>query len=310
MKLSVVVAVVGDERTLDRSLMALAAQASRAGAEVIVPYDDALELGSVTPGRFPDVRFLNLGAVVTHENRGSMAALHELFDRRISAALNECSGDIIAILQDWGMPAPDWCEQVLAAHLAPHAAIGGAVTHSGAARLNWAVYFLDFGRYQLPLEEGPAAYLTDVNVSYKRGPLESVRHLWRERYCEVIINWELLRRGHTLWQSPRIVVSQDRGSISLRRLLGERISWGRIFGAARAHSVSAQRRALYIAAAPLIPLVLTVRAGTRVFRTRTNRVRFLESLPWFIFAACLWSAGEFWGYCTMKPVPPHIGEPA
>lgn len=77
----------------------------------------------------------------------------------------------------------------------PHAAIGGAVENRHHNVFNWAVFLLDFGRYQLPLPEGPANYLTDVNTGYKRAALEEVRHLWTDRYNEVTVNWELLRRG-------------------------------------------------------------------------------------------------------------------
>lgn len=248
--------------------------------------------------------WLDLGVIPTIAPAGSLSARHELFDRRAAAALNAARGGVVALLQDWGAPAPDWVRRVIAAHRAmPHAAIGGAVEHEGSGSLNWAVYFLDFGRFQLPLAEGPSAYLTDVNVSYKRTALEPLRELWRNRYNEVTINWRLRDRGETLWQHPAMIVWQDRGRLRLRDLIAERLSWGRLFGGARAH-YTGSRRWIYALAAPLIPAVLVGRAARNVFRSGgRNRVPFLKAQPQLWILATAWTAGEWLGYVTGKPSP-------
>ena len=292
MLLTVVIAVVGDESTLTRCLEALVPQAC--DAEVIVPYDDALRVAGVR-SRFADVRFLDLGVTQTRAAAGSMAALHERFDKRIAAALRDARGDVVALLQDWEVPAPDWVERVKSAHRLPYAAIGGAVENRGSGLLNWSVYFLDFSRYQLPFAPKPARYLSDVNVSYKRAALERVRDVWRETYSEVAVNWALAERGETLLLTPEIIVYQDRGPLSLTTLVRERASWGIIFGAARGAWVGPMRW-LYAAASPLIPFVLIGRVLKDVLRTRRNVLVFVTSLPAMIVLAVSWSVGEFWGY--------------
>lgn len=234
--LSIIVTAVGGGRHVERCLESLRPQI-KPDVEVLVPYDATLmEFDSIrTNPRYAAVRFVNMGEVTTDAARGTESAAHEMYDRRTAAGIRAASGAVIALLQDYGAPAQDWVEQVLLAHKLPHGVIGGSVEHVGRAPWNWAVYFLDFGRFQKPLREGPAQYLTDINVSYKRHVLESVRHLWEYRYKEVTVNWELTRQNVSLWQRPQIEVLQDRGTLHLRELLVERYSWGRLFGSIRVH---------------------------------------------------------------------------
>jgi hypothetical protein len=104
--------------------------------EIIVPHDDALENPAALAARFPDVRFLHLP--------GSRSPA-ELRARATAVA----RGGIIAFLEDHCVPAPDWSARLIAAHSAPHAAVGGAVDkgflpgRQSDTALNWAVYFTD-----------------------------------------------------------------------------------------------------------------------------------------------------------------------
>jgi hypothetical protein len=266
--------------------------------EVIVPHDSTASDVAELQSFFPQVRFVDMGVVETDSPSGTKQAAHEMFDRRTAAGLNMARGEILALLQDYGAPDPDWCDQIIKAHRLPYGIIGGAVEHEGKGFLNWAVYFLDFGRYQLPLSEGPSEYLTDVNVSYKRATLESVRYVWAQRYKEVTVNWALARKGTVLWQRPQIVVRQDRGKLSFRDLVPERFSWGRLFGCIRTREMSVLARLLYILLSPGIPAILLGRTAIKVFRTRRNRLRFITSLPHFAAMTLLWCAGEFMGYLT------------
>ena len=193
--LSIVVRVVGGTSAIERCLNALTPQAAGQPIEIIVPYDSTAAGVARLREKYPDVRFLDMGVIHTEARPNTGAAAHEIYDRRTSAGLCAARGEILAIVEDFGAPAPDWCEAVISAHQLPYGVIGGAVEHAGTGILNWASYFLDFGRYQLPLREGPVSYLTDANVSYKRSTLEMVRSTWDERYNEATVHWALTRRG-------------------------------------------------------------------------------------------------------------------
>ena len=301
--LSVIVTLVGGPPFLARTLDRLVPQILGRPLEVLVPCDSTVTNLEPVRRRFPAVRFLDMGRVVTDARPGTEGAAHETFDRRTAAGLCASRGDIVALLQDYGAPAPDWCEQVIAAHRLPAGVIGGGVEHEGGGPLNWAVYFLDFGRYQGPLREGPSRYLTDVNVSYKRAALERVRGLWRERYKEVTVNWALERLGVVLWQRPQMVVYQRRGPLAWRPLLVERFCWGRLFGALRVAGMPRCRRIGYALGSPLIPLLLLARMTRTVVTTRRNRLVFLRVCPQLLIITIGWCTGEFIGYLTARAAP-------
>ena len=296
--LSVVVTIVGGTTFTHRCLSSLVPQTVGRNIEVIVPFDSTAHGIDRLRKAFPAVVFADMGVVKTDGRPGSQQAAHEMFDRRTAAGLNAARGEILALLQDYGAPDSNWCDQVIEAHRLPYGVIGGAVEHEGGESLNWAVFFLDFGRHQLPLPEGPAVYLTDVNVSYKRPALESVRDLWAARYKEVTINWALAGKGTVLWQRPQIVVRQNRGQLSFRDLIAERFSWGRLFGCIRSREIAPLTRLLYVILSPGIPLLLLARMARKVFGTRRNRGRFIMALPQLAAMTFIWCSGEFVGYLT------------
>ena len=296
--LSVVVRVVGGQSFVRRCLDRLLPQIKGRPIEVIVPYDSTVsELDQLGPD-YPEVIFVDMGVVETDAPSGSGAVTHELYDRRTARGLSEARGEILALLEDYGTPDPDWCDQILEAHRRSYGVVGGAVEQDGLGLLNWAVYFIDFGRYQLPLGEGPVDYLTDVNVSYKREALELVPELWAERYNEVTVHWALAKRRVVLWQQPRMVVRQDRGDLSFLDLLAERFWWGRLFGSVRAQEISYRSRLLYMVLSPTIPVALLSRMAGKVLGARRNRKRFLLAFPLIVALTVFWSLGELVGYVT------------
>lgn len=297
-ELSIIIALFSDGRYLARCLGALLPQAEGRSVEIIVPYGATAAVGGLA-GAYPQVRFVEMGPLKVAARPGTHGARHEIYDYRISYGLRLAAGRVIALLQDYDTVAPDWLAQVLEAHRSlPHAAIGGAVEHEQPGLLNWAAYFLDFGRYQLPLPEGPVGYLTDINLSYKREALASIRPLWQDRYNEAAVNWALAQRGGVLWQRPAIVVYQERGRLSLPDLLRERFAGGRLFGSVRAGRLSGAGRLFYAALGVAIPFVVLGRLARKVFSTRRNRLAFVRSLPLLIVLSGAWGLGEYAGLIT------------
>jgi hypothetical protein len=129
--LSVIITIVGGKIFLQRCLSRLIPQTEGRNIEVIVPYDSTASGIAELKTEFPGVVFLDMGVVKTDSHPGTQQAAHEMFDRRTAAGLNVAQGEILALLQDYGAPAPDWCDQIVDAHRLPHAVIGGAVEHEG-----------------------------------------------------------------------------------------------------------------------------------------------------------------------------------
>src|SRR5262245_16058921 len=224
MEFSVVVTIVDGGATLRRCLEALKAQEECARMEVVVPYDETVSDMGDLRRHFPHVTFdvLNsqLGVAPSFAH-----TRHELFDRRRALGLARARGDVVAILEDRGIPDPDWASGLIRLHAQrpSEVAIGGPVENGCDRLLDGAVYFRDFGRYQLPFTAGAREFLSDVNVSYKRAALEATRDLWRDRYHEPVIHDALRRAGHCLFLAADPVVRQFRGRLRLRALMSERV---------------------------------------------------------------------------------------
>lgn len=301
-RLSIVVTIVDGGEALRECLRALAGQVAAPALEVIVPYDDSVEAIKELSAEFVDVRFIPLGRVPTRRPLRSPGGQHELFDRRRAVGLAEATGEIVCILEDRGVPDPTWAARVSWLHEElPHAVIGGAVECGVDASLNWAVYFCDYGRYQLPLLPGSREYVTDVNISYKREPLMRLRPLWQERYHETTVHWQLARDGETLYLTPDLVVWQRRRGLSVGSILRERVEWGRLFAYTRARELGVGRRLGYALLSPLLPALLLVRHTRLQAEKRRRLKRFLRVSPLVAVFLSAWSFGELVGYVTGRP---------
>jgi hypothetical protein len=300
--LSVVVTIVDGGETLARLLAGLQDQASPPSLEVLVPYDETVPGIAPLETRFPFARFLALGRVATERPCRGAAGQHELFDRRRAAGLAAATGDLVAILEDRGVPRPDWARAVVAEHARlPHAVIGGAIENGRHSRLHWAVYFCDFGRYHLPFQDGPREYVSDVNICYKRRALDQTRHLWSERYHETTVHWALARSGETLYLSSAFAVDQMRDGLTLGRVLAERLDWGRLFAYTRARELSRGKSLQLAALSPLLPALLLIRHVRQQRARPLTFGRLIGALPVMALLLGAWSVGELRGYVTRRP---------
>lgn len=282
--LSVVVVPYAGVASMRRCLDALRTQGDAGAIEVIIPVDRETATWQ-SLGTHP------LRPRIVHVARGFGAA------SRRAQGVHEARGALVAITEDHCVPDGSWCAAIRAAHVAPHAAIGGVVDKQEPdGVLGWALYLSDYGRYMSPVAEGPAAYLTDCNVSYKREALLAIAGIWRDAFHETAVNWALTGRGETLWLTPSIRVRQRR-SRPLGAALRERYEHGRIFAGTRVAGMSVARRAGLAAMAPALPVVICQRAmrhGTRGGRA----LAATAALPAILATGIAWSLGELVGYVT------------
>lgn len=282
--LSVVVVPYAGVVSMRHCLDALKAQVGAGALEVIIPVDDQT-------ASWQSLRTHPLSPRIVRVARGYGASA------RRAQGVHEARGALVAITEDHCVPDASWCAAIRAAHDAPHAAIGGAVDKQEPdGIMGWALYLSDYGRYMSPVSEGPAAYLTDCNVSYKREALQAIAPVWRDAFHETAVNWALASRGETLWLTPTIRVLQKR-SRSLGAALRERYEHGRIFAGTRVADVSLGRRASLAAMTPALPAVICQRAmrhGVRGGRT----LAAAAALPAILATGIAWSLGELVGYVT------------
>ncbi len=303
LRLSVVVTVTSGGRHVDACLRALAAQRDAPPFEVLVPVDASVPGVKAWQRAHPEVEFPYLEGPAARA--GDPGAAHLRYDRRRAAGLARARAPVVALTEDHARPDPDWCARIVAAHeRLPHAAIGGAIENASDHILNWAVYFCDFGRYQNPLPAGPAAYVSDVNVSYKQHALAQVDHVWRGAYHETAVHGALVERGESLWLLPEIVVRQARDPLQLRTCLRERVAWGRLYAGKRVREMSPLRRWTLALAAPLLPAVLFARRARESFARGRHRGAFLRAAPAVVGLLGAWAYGEWLGYVTGEPTRP------
>jgi hypothetical protein len=256
--------------------------------ELIVPHDDTLADAEVFRREYAGVRFL-------HEpGRRTFAQLR-------AAGVRASNGSIVAITEDQCIAPEKWCANVLGAHQAPHAAIGGPVEkHEPDTALGWAIYLREFTGYIPPVNDGPSASLTDCNVSYKREVLEAIRDVWAEAFHEPDVHAALRARGETLWLSPALVTLQQR-TMPLSAALRERRDFGRLYGSLRTRNLPAMKRWALVIASPLLPLLLTGRVVLAVLRKGRYVGACLRAFPYIALFATVWGWGEMVGYLTGTP---------
>ena len=296
--LSVIVTIVDGGDVLRRLLDALMRQVDPPSLQILVPYDASIAAETEATSRaYPTVQFLPLGIITPTRPIHTAAGQHELYDRRRAAGLHAATGDLVAILEDRGVPRSDWARSVVRMHEQPFAVIGGAIQGARSGVVNWAFYVCDFGRYGLPFESGPATWISDVNVSYKRHAIDRTRELWKERFHEPVVHWALLEQGETLYLSSEIVVEHQRPPVTLGALIPERFHWGRLFGHIRSRHMRLPQRLAYAALGPVLPPLLLVRHG-RMQRRKGSLKRFLRAAPAAAVLLTAWTTGEVWGYLT------------
>ena len=302
--MSVVVGLIsGKKSDVARCLGALRGQPGSASAEVIVPYDDPCRDVASLAAEFPEVKFLHAAALDTWKARAGASREHH--DALRTLGLRAATGHVVALTEDHAHAADTWCAEMMAA-LERHpdaAAVGGAVECDSDQRLNWAVWFCDFGRYQNPLPEGRSAFVSDSNVAYRRRALEKVEGAWRDDYHETAMHAALEAAGFALCTTPRAVVWQTRGGLTLAGVLRERFVWGRSFAGTRARMIGSPRRWIFALLAPLLPLVMTWRVARIAVERGRHRKRLVEALPLIILLQAVWGFGELVGYVTANPGP-------
>jgi hypothetical protein len=294
--LTIVVTVVGGKECVRRCLKALCPQVDFVCDEIIVPYDtwsaDVGELCDI----FPRVNFhfiSNLGPTASPDVRSHK---HRLYDRRRAVGISIARGRLIALTEDYAVPAQDWCHQIAMAHEQPYAVIGGAIDNAADQPLNWALYYCDFGRYGTPLRSGETEYASDVNVAYKHEVLQSVRDIWRNTYHETSLHWTIRSMGETIFLDPRLLVFQQRPRTTLKEAFRERIEWGRVFAETRVANCGRWQRVGYAAGTAILPLILIMRVLDHMLRQGRSAGQMIRIVPLVAFLLVGWTIGEFSGY--------------
>jgi len=280
--LSIIVASHNARASIEACLDSLVRQMDQS-VELIVVDNSVDGSADLVRARYTRVHLLALAPT---------ALVNELW----SAGIQESHGAIVALTTAHCIPADDWVAQVFEAHESPTAGVGGAIDgESGSGLTDWAVFFCRYSRFMPPLAEGKGIDIAADNAAYKREPLFRHEDQWRSGFWEPQLHEALLKEGQELKLCPGMLV-RHRHSFGFASFMRQRFRHGRQFGGWRASNLTPTKRLIYLAAAPLIPLVLLQRTVRVVLGKGRHVSKLIAALPMLAAFFGAWVCGEALGY--------------
>jgi glycosyltransferase involved in cell wall biosynthesis len=283
-RVSVVIASIVGAPFIDECLMSIEHQAKAAGAEVIVVACGAAEYANRIAEKFGWVQVIH---------RTERDTVPELRRRGVEAA----RGEIISIIEEHCLAAPDWLAQAIEAHAGgDYGAVGGPIVDYGYRRLrDWVVYFLEYNGYLPPWQDGHVGDLNGANIAYRRDVLSRYTDLLGAGYWEAQLHPRMIADGVKFRAMPGMVV-HHRGPFDYGYYLQQRYWFSRAFAGWRAHNLSAAQKGAYFLMAPVVPFLLLARMARRVWSKRCRVEKFAQVVPLLLPALTVYVAGEFIGY--------------
>jgi hypothetical protein len=263
------------------TLTALEHQTIAEPFEIVVPDSSNETSRRAIAERFPEVELLTFVAPTS---------IPELRARGMTRA----RGEIIVMLEDHCIPAPDWLSRIAADHheLA-HPAISGCVENGATeATSDWAHYLFEYSDFAPPLQGGETDAIAGNCASYKRAALDAIET--KARRWEYFIHRDLLQHGHRFYCDPKLRVVHKL-SFNLRELISQRYHYSRSFVAMRCDGSSGLVRIKSLLASPLLPFLLMYRTIRNVLGKRRYGRELVRTFPILCLLAIASGIGEFVG---------------
>lgn len=214
-----------------------------------------------------------------------------LTPRLWSEGLALSAGKIVAFTTSHCFVSRNWASQLLAAVKAGAAAAGGPFRLArSATMLDAAIFFLRYSAFVERKGDGATGELAGDNSAYARDAIPAESWSRESGFWELDVNRAIRAAGGSLaWVND--ATAEFGRSFGFASICRHRFSHGRLFGKAKVADGRASRVRLLLGA-PLVPIVLALRAGRRVLPVPFYRTRFLTALPALTVIAACWAAGE------------------
>ncbi len=283
-QLSIIIASINGREYLEHCLDALEKQQGDVTAEVIVADCVGDEITELVKRKYPQVK------LISFPDKQSVPKLR-------ATAIAQTSAQIIAVTEDHCIPPSGWYQSLLKAHADhPGPAIGGAVDNGATKRIiDWAVFFCEYSNFISPVTAGVVHDLPGPNVSYKRSETQHIFNSNEEEFWETFVHGQLESEGKQLWSDPSVSMIHKK-HFTFSDFLSERFHYSRAFAGTRNESITLKQRLIYLFGSPLLPPMLMMRIGKRVFAKKRHLPEFAMSLPYLLSFMVAWSVGEFIGY--------------
>lgn len=291
-ELSAILVTPRSYETIRKSVQHLHAQGIREQIEIVIvaPSKEGLEPDREVLVGFWGWQVVEVGEI---DNLGPVEA----------AGVRAARSPVVVYVEEHSYPLPGWAEALVEAHAGPWAAVGPSVANANPeSAVSWTTMFLDFADWVALGEPGPAAALASHQTSYKRDLLLAYGpRLDRLLETETTLQYDLVANGHSLYYEPAARTSHVNVS-RWREVMGLQFYNYREFGANRAAlgGWGWPRRMLYIAGAPLIPLVRGGRVLRQIRRCGLQGELLPRILPSMALGLVSATVGELVGYAIGK----------
>jgi GT2 family glycosyltransferase len=234
----------------------------------------------------PEVRVIDLPPATT-------------FQAARVCAVRAARGAVVAFLEEHTVALPGFGEALLRAHDGPYAGVGPAVVNAnpGVGKSDIAG-LLAYGYFYPPCERAEVGFLPGHNSSFKRAALLALGgDLDRLLRSDLVLHARLLRLGHRLLLEPAAVLAH-RNEVTLRSRARGVYLWYRNYAVLRAAEERwpVARRALYIAATPLLPFYFLAHfTGFVTRQRRTYLGLLLRHVPYVLASMLAGAAGQALG---------------
>ncbi len=210
------------------------------------------------------------------------------------AGVRAAVGPRVAVTEDFCAPAEGWAEALLQARARTDAAVlGGPVTRSGGSAADWALTFVEYGRFFRREPEGSVEDLSSINAAYDAARLRSALGEDATELYEVEVHAKLRTGGARFWRVPGAVM-RDENHRSFAQAVRGQFHHGRFFGGGRVEGRGPGARLLRAALAPAVPAVLFGRI-VREASAAGHLPQVVRAMPALAVLLAAWAAGEATG---------------
>ncbi len=281
--LSVVIASVNGLPMLEECLESIRTGSETKQLEVIVANRCGNGIGTVLRLKYPWVRLIEAPERTTIPQLRAMA-------------FQESSGDLVAVLEDHCIVESDWAQRMIEAQEGEYPVIGGSVENAARERLvDWAAFFCEYSQAMKPMPGGETDRIPGNNVSYKRWILENFQHDIEAGIWDFVLHERIRNQHIPLYSVPSITV-YHKMSRSLGWFITQKFHFARSYAGMRFVNSSWSRRILYGGGTVLLPIMLTYRTVSCIWKKRRYHRELLLSLPALMLLILTWGLGEAIGY--------------
>lgn len=277
---SVVVPAYRSQDTIAWCLAGIAAQGSR-GVEVIVVDSSPDAATSEVVARTAP------GAVLVR------SPVRLLPHAARNEGVRRARGRVLVFTDPDCRPSPDWLERLVGALDERHPVVGGAIASAERDWVTRGVHLCKFGSLVPGARPGTRPWLATANQAWRREVWEAHGPYSPHRWAgDTELEWRVRRAGYELGFEPRAVVVHTHAT-TLGSFWRERRLRGDDFARMRAASGawSPSRRAMYLAAMPLEPLIMLGRSLRDAARAQ-RLLEGLSTLPVLLAGHLAWASGE------------------